>query len=156
MSERRALLGLRLIVEMSARYSVVILLGVATTSCFIHPSRNRVSDSNRTVISFLTEYSRVQLKEFALTNRYNSQLTPDGAAGDWLALAQDYARVTEHEYSCRFDVYPARFSVTCVPEWNSGLRISFYVDESCVVRLTADGLAGPSSPAVVRLPGSVR
>ena len=131
---------------MRQRLSAVFFAALVCGSCSIDFFPTRVDRANRAVVSFLINYTRAQSSIFGLTGRYEHQLAPAGESSQWLTLAPDYAGVTAHHYTCRFDVHETKFGVTCTPEPSSGLRISFYVDESRAIRLSAKDLAGPSSP----------
>ena len=131
-------------------------LAALSYSCSIDYFPTRVDLANRAVVSFLIKYTRVQSNVFGLTRRYADELVPDGRSQEWHTLAHEYDSVKTHRYTCRFNLDKTRFVVTCVPEPSSGLRISFYVDETRAIRLSAEGVAGPASPRLRLVPEEER
>ena len=116
----------------------------------------RVGRANSAAISFLIEYARTQAHSFEVSGRYDDRLTPYGASGLWKRTAQAYTDLEKHRYNCQFNIAGNKFNVRCMPMPSSGLQISFYVDESRTIRLTAYGDVGPSSPIVRLLPDEER
>jgi hypothetical protein len=106
--------------------------------------------ANEAVRAFLIGYARTQVDNRNRDHRYQTSLTPTGGSGDWLTLAPAYALVNKVGYTCRFEVHDVHYDVSCAPKASSGLKISFYLDETLLIRLSGEAPAGPGS-LVVRL-----
>ncbi len=122
-----------------------VLLAVLSVGCSMDYFPDRVDLANNSVISFLINYVTIQTNIFGLTRRYDENLAPGGRSKDWQELSQNYAILRANQYSCSFDTAETRFAVTCTPKPSSGLRISFYVDESRTIRMSGEDVAGPGS-----------
>jgi hypothetical protein len=126
--------------------SLLAILAACAWGCFPDYYPTRVDRTNKSVISFLIKYARAQSRIFESNRRFDSGLFPDGTSNEWFGLAPDYERVLSNHYDCRFDFGGSTFHVTCAPRPGSTLRVSFYVDQSRAIRLSATEAAGPMSP----------
>jgi hypothetical protein len=123
------------------------VLAVVSAGCFYQIFPDRVGPANQAVIDFLVGYVRAQAKAHERTGRYG-RIVPGDTSMEWLNLAARYATLREREYGCRFETEEAKYTVTCLPTEPSGLKISFFVDESRAIRMSGDEVAGPGSPRV--------
>ena len=131
------------------RWSLVLIpLGSIIVSCCSIDYPSRVERADRTVISFLIKYVEAQVSAFEKTRVFDAELVPGSSSAGWTNITSGYAAVKARQYGCDFNVQTSRFQVVCSPSDDSRLRISFYVDETRIIRLSADHPAGPSSPAL--------
>jgi hypothetical protein len=136
----------------SSGFSVVSLISLiiigltVTTACSIDFVPNRVANSKNAVISFLVLYATVQSEAFKHSARYDDQLLPFKQSRRWAQLASAYDSVGANRYLCDFDVSHNSFKVSCSPDRSSRLRLSFYLDQTCAIRFSAERPVGPSSP----------
>jgi hypothetical protein len=121
-------------------------LAILIIGCSCHPFPSRVSPANNAVIAFLTEYARCQNESRSISQRYDEQSLPGKEINKCRSLAKLYGEVESKEYSCRFQISSMEYWVRCEPNTGSGLKISFYMDESGVIRLSGEAPAGPGSP----------
>lgn len=137
----------------SSNYSPVssiilaLMLLVCASACSIDYG-NRVGQANSTVIAFLIKYGQSQLGAFDQSRRFDHRLTPNGDSPRWRAVEPDYSKVLSHFYKCSFEVKNDRFYASCTAEADSGLRTSFYLDQTLSIRASESTtvLAGPYSP----------
>ena len=109
---------------------------------------NRVATASNAILRFLTRYVAMQTASHRLEGEYNAYLSPNTKAAAWAQLERDYLAVTGSEYSCRFKLTRLVYSVVCLPNGGSGLRLSYFLDQTGVIRLSGSETAGPASPAV--------
>ena len=83
---------------------------------------------------------------FHRIGHYDNPFSPRSVGGNVADLEQAYRVVQKCRYSCQFYSTGSTFAVVCTPEPSSGLRISYYIDESRSIRLTMHGVADRSSP----------
>jgi hypothetical protein len=107
--------------------------------------RSRVSESASIVISFLVRYSREQQAYRRVTGAYEKKLVPDIRFSNDDALFQSYSAVRLQTYECDFTVRRSEFAVSCRPYRDSGLLLSFFVDQTNVVRMASGERAGGDS-----------
>jgi hypothetical protein len=133
-----------------------ILLCIGLWNCTPHLDIRSVNRTNGTIIDFLIKVVVQQDFYLQKNGAYDEFLRPAVDSESWEALAGDYRKVVASEYSCEFNILSTQFQVSCTPNSASGFRISFFVDNTRIVRMSADGTAGPTSPAVILTPAEER
>lgn len=132
---------------LASRLRVIMLsctIAIAFPGCAIHTSSSRVSAANQSVIAFLVHYSACQAAAYDTLLRYDPQAMTR-QTDVCLQLQDRYRAAAKYDYKCRFEVRSKTYSVTCSPSPRSGLKISFYLDQSPAIRLAEGAAAGPGS-----------
>jgi len=129
------------------RHLPTLFLVLAPMGCSHNPQPSETSQSANAVINFLAKYVNTQAGVFQRLRQYDQNFAPNRGAQTWASVAEDYARVQAWEYDCRIEPAETSFSVRCTAKRSPSERLSFYVDETRVIRM-AIGQAGPSSPAL--------
>ena len=127
----------------------IVFLG----SCIPHLAPERLT--SRRVTAFLVEYTRAQVMAQKRLGSFDKEIRPGGRSGEWTALVEWYGRVEQQSYGCDFQISEEDFFVRCQPKQARGQALSYFVDESHVIRLTATGLADSTSPALRLVPEEV-
>ena len=138
-------------VARSVKVSLYFILILGACS----PNLSRAKMVSLRVPAFLVEYTRVQVMAEKRLGFFDKELRSNGRSGEWSTLQALYGRVEQQSYECEFQISEKHFSVRCQDKKASGQSLSYFVDESHVIRLTATGLADSTSPALRLVPEEV-
>lgn len=120
---------------------------VCSCSCSWHAHPRGDIDSRQSVLSFLDSYAMVQQEARKLVGAYDPAMRPGGESPKWVNMRSGYDKILQHGYECRFDLAETKFGVTCSSKgFSRPGRLSFYLDESLIIRIAARGESGPMSP----------
>ena len=118
--------------------------------CCTHRDPSRVQIANHSIISFLVDYTSAQTLQLDQTGQYRTEWALDEATNLDPQLATTYNKLRRLHYSCSGSVSRKLFSAICLPDPGSGLTLTFFIDQSLILRMSGEGLANSDSP-VVRL-----
>lgn len=130
---------------LSAALITMILL-----ACCAHRDPSRVQIANHLIISFLINYASAQVVQYHQTGHYHDEWAPDAISKLDPNLAALYAEVRQLHYLCSGSISKYSFSAACFPDSDSGLTLSFFIDQTLTLRMSGEGAANSESP-VVRL-----
>lgn len=101
-----------------------------------------------TVTEFLVAYCRSQSLQKSESGRFSSILHPGSHSAAWNEIKPYYEKVNDIGYVCDLEADREKFSVRCKSNREGGPRLSFFVNETNILRADFDGRADANSPFI--------
>lgn len=121
----------------------IVLFGI---SCHRYTNRPRVI--RNTVTAFLVEYCRAQSIQMRQSGQFSEALQPSSHSAPWREIELHYYKVVDVGYVCDARIEKSAFSVHCQPTSPIIPMISFFVNETNILRVDFEKLADSDSPTI--------